>query len=114
MHKVSQRDFTMTSSQLTRYKNNKNKSMSEITKIREHDHTGTLPSWQVKYSDYGGLKTYTFIRNMYWNISNYYIDKEGRYSATNFPLMGYEESITSLLKQFRKDLMKPIRRYEKN
>ena len=69
------------------------------------------PAWQVKYEDYGGLKAYTTIRNMYWSISSYYIDREGRYDATNFPLTGYEEGITQLLKQFRKDLVKPIHYY---
>ncbi len=70
------------------------------------------PAWQVDYDIYGGLKTYLTIRDMYWKISSYYIDVEGRYDATNFPLSGYEEGITTLLKQFRKDLISPIKWYE--
>lgn len=72
----------------------------------------TQPSWQVKYEDYGGLKVYTTIRNMYWNISRYYIGKEGKYNATNFPLIKCEPSVRNLLEQFRRDLKRPIHHYD--
>lgn len=69
----------------------------------------TQPSWQVKYSDYGGIKVYTMVKNTYWRAASRYISREGRYNATNFPIMGYEESVMKLLGQFRKDLLRPIR-----
>jgi hypothetical protein len=72
------------------------------------------PAWQVDYDVYGGLKAYLTIRNLYWYISSLFIEEEGSYNATNFPLIGYEESITQLLKQFRTDLSKPIKWYETN
>lgn len=72
------------------------------------------PMWQIDYAKYGGLKAYLTIRDMYWKISAYYIDVEGKYDATNFPLSGYEEGITKLLKQFRTDLLKPVKWYENN
>jgi hypothetical protein len=66
------------------------------------------PSWQVKYNDYGSMKIYLKVRNIYWNISDYYLNDEGRYTATNFPLAGYDPETTKLLKQFRKDLSSRI------
>lgn len=87
--------------------NNKNKEINHSKRIVDL----TQPSWQVKYSDYGGLKEYNRIKNLYWYISSYYIDKEGKYTATNFPLMGYNDDIKALL-QFKKDLSRPIRTYE--
>lgn len=98
----------------TRYVDGIHIGMNYIQKQHNRDNkvVSTLPEWQVKYEDYGGLKVYTMIRDMYWGISSYYIDVEGRYDATNFPLTGYEEGITNLLKQFRKDLIKPIHHYD--
>lgn len=102
----------MATSQYSRYMITKNKSMIEIAQIKMNYPTSSsikLPSWQINYERYGGIKAYTTIRNMYWNISSYYIGTEGKHDATNFPLMGYEEGITKLLTEFRKDLIKPIR-----
>ena len=72
------------------------------------------PAWQVDYDVYGGLKAYLTIRNLYWKISSRFIEEEGEYDATYFPLDGYEEGIIKLLEQFRVDLSKPIKWYETN
>lgn len=76
-----------------------------------------LEDWQIDYSEYGGYSEYLKIMKMYWNISDYYIYKEGRYNATNFPLIGYDTNTTKLLYWFRKDLKKQISKpliYETN
>lgn len=71
-------------------------------------------NWQISYEKYGGLKMYNTIKKLYWDISSYYIDTEGRYGVANFPIIGYDESITNLLRKFREDLIKPIKYYEED
>lgn len=75
-----------------------------IEAIRKYN----LPMWQIDYEKYGGFANYQKIKNMYWGISSYYIDVEGKYDAVTFPLTGYDDDITKLLKEFRKDINEPI------
>lgn len=120
MSQLTQRHFigtldhiNMTTAQLQRKQIRDAKTMIEIAqmKMRYPTSNDCQPCWQIDYEKYGGFKNYTMIKNMYWKIASYYIDVEGRYEAFDFPLTGYSEETTNLLKEFREDLQSPIRLY---
>lgn len=103
----------MTKAQFQRKQIRDAKTMIEIAQIKMNYPTskGIQPAWQINYKNYNKFKKYLKIKNLYWRISSYYIDVEGEYDAFDFPLTGYDEDTTKLLKKFRSDLQAPIRYY---